>query len=44
MFKFSPKEDKFYTLFVDNAVIAHEAAIMLNEYVCNINTKQEIRI
>ena len=42
MFKFSPKEDKFYALFVNNAVIAHEAAIMLNEYVCNISTKQEL--
>jgi len=42
MFKFSPKEDKFYTLFVNNAEIAHEAAIMLNEYVGNISGKQEL--
>ncbi|MBC8061739.1 MAG: DUF47 domain-containing protein [Clostridiaceae bacterium] len=44
MFKFSPKEDKFYTLFVNNAEIAHEAAIMLNEYVGNISEKQELLI
>lgn len=42
MFKFSPKKDKFYTLFVVNAEIAHEAAIMLNEFVGNISKKQEI--
>lgn len=42
MFKFSPKEDKFYTLFVNNAEIAHEAAIMLNEYVGNINNNQQL--
>ena len=42
MFKFSPKEDKFYTLFVNNAEMAHEAAIMLNEYVSDIIEKQEL--
>jgi uncharacterized protein len=42
MFKFLPKEDKFYTLFVNNAEIAHEAAIMLNDYVGNISNKQEL--
>lgn len=44
MFKFSPKEDKFYTLFINNAEIAHEAAIMLNEYVGDISKKQELLI
>ena len=42
MFKLSTKEDKFYTLFINNAKIAHEAALMLNEYVGNISEKQEL--
>ncbi len=41
MFKLSPKEDKFYTLFLKNAEIAHEAAIKLNDYVVILNNKTE---
>ena len=42
MFKLAPKKDKFYTLFVINAEIAHEAAKMLYDYVGNMSTKCEL--
>lgn len=42
MFSLSKKEDKFYTLFTQNAEIAHEAAKMLNEYVGDIHGKQDL--
>ena len=40
MFKLSPKEDKFFILFVKNAEIAHEASILLQEDASDINGKQ----
>ena len=42
MFNLSPKEDKFYTLFVKNAEIAHEAAIKLKEYAEDITGKPNL--
>lgn len=42
MFSLSPKEDKFYTMFVKNAEIAHEAAKKLKEYAGDIKGKPEL--
>lgn len=40
MFNLSPKEDIFYTLFIENAEIAYEAALKLSEYVEDLENKE----
>ncbi|AYD40002.1 DUF47 domain-containing protein [Clostridium fermenticellae] len=44
MFSLTPKEDKFYTLFIDIAEIAHKAALLLLDFLNNLeNSEQNIK-
>ena len=37
MFSLSPKDDKFYDLFIENANIIYETSILLRAYVNDLN-------
>lgn len=41
MFGLTPKEDKFYDMFIDNAKMIYESAIMLKDFVYNLDGAEE---
>ncbi|WP_123054130.1 DUF47 family protein [Clostridium sp. JN-1] len=41
MFSLTPKEDKFYTFFIDSAEIAHKAALLLLDFLNDLGNSEE---
>lgn len=41
MFSLTPKEDKFYTLFIDIAEVAHKASLLLLDFLNDLENSEE---